>query len=260
MLFSIPESAIEYGFRTKPGGAHVGKTMMLSDLRLLFAASPAHAGYIDLSRLVHEENVLLKATVSNRHEVFKRLSELYCLRQEFLIYRALRTLWLVGEQDRPLLAILCALARDTILRATAQPVLEQPMGTIVSPSLLASSIEAAFPDRYTPKTKLSISQNTAASWAQSGHLAGKTPKVRARATAGPAAAAYALLLGHLCGARGVFLFETEWARVLDTAPGELDSLAFAASQRGWIDYRRIGNVVEVGFANLVSAGENVWPV
>ena len=66
-----------------------------------------------------------------------------------------------------------------------------------------------------------------------------------------AATAYALLLGHLCGVRGSFLFETGWADVLDAAPGQLDCLAVAASQRGWIDYRRLGSVVEIGFSRLL---------
>ena len=63
--------------------------------------------------------------------------------------------------------------------------------------------------------------------------------------------ALALLLGHLCGARGRSLFDTGWAQVLDTAPGGLDSLAFAASQRGWIDFRSMGDVVEIGFTHLI---------
>ena len=47
------------------------------------------------------------------------------------------------------------------------------------------------------------------------------------------------------------MFETFWARVLDLSPIELDALAFGASQRGWIDYRRAGDVVEIGFSYLM---------
>ena len=251
MPFSIPESATRYGLRTRPGGAHGSKTMMLQDVRLLFTASAPDTDYSELRRLVVEENVLLKATVSNREDVFRNLGSLYGLRQELLLYRALRTLWQTGEQEQALLALLCALARDPILRATAPTVLEQPEGVAVAPDTLAAAIETAFPERYGPKTKLSMSQNTAASWVQAGHLAGKTPKVRKRVTPGPASMALALLLGHLCGARGRLLFDTGWARVLDTAPGGLDSLAFAASQRGWIDFRSMGDVVEIGFTHLI---------
>lgn len=251
MPFSLPAASTEYGFRVTPGGAHVGKTMMLTEVRLLFAASAPDADYAELRRLVLEDNVLLKATVSNRKEVIKRLTELYGLRRELVTYRSLRNLWQAAAEDQPLLALLCALARDTILRATADPVLSEPVGGVVEPAAFAVSVEACFPERYSLKTKLSISRNAAASWTQAGHLTGAAPKVRAKVTAGPASAAYALLLGHLCGARGGGLFETEWVRVLDATPSGLDGLAFAASRRGWVDYRRVGNVVEVGFSHLM---------
>jgi hypothetical protein len=252
MTFMIPEAAIPYGFRLKPGGAHGSKSMMLPEVRLLFAASTPDSDYAELRRLVIEDNVVLKDTLSNRDEVFTRLRELYGLRQELRLYRVLRALWDTGEQEQPLLVILCALARDPLLRATAHTVLDQPTGAVVPTPSLETAIEVAFPQKYSPKTRLSISQNTGASWAQAGHLVGKVSKVRHTITAGPASAAYALLLGHLCGARGALLYETCWAQVLDAPVGALDSLAFAASQRGWVDYRRIGTVVEIGFSYLMS--------
>jgi hypothetical protein len=79
----------------------------------------------------------------------------------------------------------------------------------------------------------------------------KPNRVRQRPVAGPASTAFALLLAYLCGARGTLLFDTDWANVLDTGQGGMDSLAFAASQREWIDYRRIGNVADIGFSHLM---------
>ena len=251
MQFLIPESAIKYGFRVKPGGAHGSKTMMLREARLLFAASASDTGYAELQRLVLEENVLLKDTMSNREDVFKRLAQLYGLRQELSVYHALRVLWEAGEEDQPLLAVLCAIARDPLLRATATVLFDQPVGAVVSPRLFEVAVEAAFPQIYGSKTLLSISQNIAATWAQSGHLTGKIKKTRHQTIAGPAAVAYALLLAHLSGARGTALFESCWVKALDAAPENISALAFAASQRGWIEYRRIGNVAEVSFSQLL---------
>ena len=105
MGFSIPHSATEYGFRLKPGGAHGSKTMMLREVRLLFAASRPESSFEELQRLVVEENVLLKDTFSNREDVFKRLSDLYGLRSDVLLYRVLRSLWDTSEQEQPLLAL-----------------------------------------------------------------------------------------------------------------------------------------------------------
>jgi hypothetical protein len=252
MVFIIPQSATEYGFRLKQGGAHGSKTMMLREARLLFAASRPKTGFEELKRLVLEENVLLKDTFSNREDVFKRLSDLYGLRPELPLYHALRILWDTSEQEQPLLALLCALARDPLLRTTASVVLEQPEGAIVSPAMLETALEAAYPEHYSAKTKLSISQNTAASWAQAGVVsAAAVHKVRRRPVSGPASATYALLLGFLCDARGTLLLETTWAKVLDITPDGLDSLAKAAAQRGWIDYRRLGNVADIGFSYLL---------
>jgi hypothetical protein len=156
MHFTIPASAIEYGFRIKPGGAHAGKSMMLPEVRLLFAASAPDTDFDGLRRLVCEENVLLKGTLANRAEVFNRLGDLYGLREELPLYRAMRALWEAGEQEQPLLALLCAVARDSILRATAPVVLTQPEGAVVAPAALAAAIEEAFPERYGPKTRLSM--------------------------------------------------------------------------------------------------------
>ena len=64
------------------------------------------------------------------------------------------------------------------------------------------------------------------------------------------AVVYALFLGYLSGVRGLPLYETLWARLLDAPEHELDTLAFAASQRGWMDYRRMGEVAEFGFSWL----------
>jgi hypothetical protein len=225
--------------------------MMLRELSLLFAASSPEADYTELRWLVLDENVLLKKTASNRKEVFSRLVELYGLRREIQLYRALRDLWQANENERPMLAILCALARDPLLRVTAPVVLEQPEGSSVTPQMLEAQVVTVYPDRYSPIMLARIGQNTISSWAQSGHLSGRLKKIRRRAVSGPASTAYALLLGYLCGVCGVLLFETFWANVLDVSPGTLDAQAFAASQRGWIDYRRIGDVADVGFSFLM---------
>jgi hypothetical protein len=248
MCFHIPQDAVQHGFRLKQGGAHGSKTMMLREARLLFASSRPKAPFAELKRLVLEENVVLKDTLSNREEVFSRLVGLYGLRAELRLYRALRSLWDVAEREQPLLALLCALARDPLLRATAPVIFEQPEGGTVTPSMLQSAIEIAFPEHYSVKMSAGISRNAMSTWMQAGHLAGHRHKIRSLAAAGPASAAYALLLGYLCGSRGTLLLETAWARVLDLPPGGIDSLAVGASQRSWIDYRRLGNVADIGFS------------
>jgi len=149
-----------------------------------------------------------------------------------------------------MLALLMAVTRDGLLRATAPLILESPIGAPVRAATLSETVSAAFPDRMSPITLESVGQRTASSWTQSGHLKGKVNKIRVRAVASVGAVVYALFLGHLSGSRGLPLYETLWARLLDAPDHELDALAFAASQRGWMEYRRMGEVAEFGFSWL----------
>jgi hypothetical protein len=86
-------------------------------------------------------------------------------------------------------------------------------------------------------------------------LKGKVSKVRQRVNPTPAATAYALYLGYLCGARGESLFHTEFSKVLDAPAADLMEKAEAASRRGWIVVKRLGNIVEVLFPNQITEEE-----
>lgn len=251
MQIFVPETALPYGFRNEPLGTHTSRTMMLREISALFAASDAQTSFEAMRQLVVEENITLKDTLSTRKETFRRLSELYGLRSDIILYRALRDLWDANAIEQPLLAILCALARDPLLRVTAPFILEQPEGTAITRFQLEEQARAAYPDRYRPGTLLGLGRRTISSWQQSGHLHGRLNKVRSHTSSGPASAAYALLLGYLCDQRGTLLFDTLWAKTLDTSTVNLDALAFAASQRGWLEYRRLGDVCEIRFARLM---------
>lgn len=247
----ITEDALRYGFVITPVGTHTSKTMMLAELSRLLGASPPETGYAEMRFLVVDENVTEKATMVTRKDTFSRLTQLYALRRERIVYRTLRDLWSANADERPVLAILCALARDPLLRATAPVVLDAAEGDSVTPQMLEAAVESSYPGRYSPVVRASTGRNTISSWAQSGHLVGRRTKTRVRLQPGPAATAYALLLGYLCGERGVALLDTFWARVLDSRPTTLDGLAFTAHQRGWLNYRRLGNVAEIDFPFLL---------
>ncbi len=78
---------------------------------------PDEASY-DYVRAIIEENVLGKRTMATRRESLRRLSELYALNPGLSPFRALRDLWQANPEAQPLLAFLCASARDPILRAS----------------------------------------------------------------------------------------------------------------------------------------------
>lgn len=252
MPFAIPEHAVRFGFVTTPTSAHSGKTMLLPELSLLMGAAAISADYSTFRELVIEENVTLKATSANRKGIFKTLATLYGLREDLLLFRALNVLWADAGVERPLLTILLASARDSALRCSSEVILAKQDGELVSTDEIETVVVKAFGDRYTLKTRRSMAEHLNGSWTQSGHLTGGTIKRRTRAVSGPASVTYALLLGYLCGARGVMLYQTSWARLLDLAMEQIDAQAFAAAQRGWLSYRRIGDVAEISFPLLLA--------
>ncbi len=250
-IFVVPDFALANGFENEPRGAHTSRTMMLAELRALLASSPPDADPSQYRAAVVEDNVLLKKTYATRRVTYKLLRELYGLSGDIVLFQALRDLWDVDALAQPLLALLCATARDPLLRATAETILATPKGHSVTWQNLSEAVQEQFPRRYNDTTLRATGQNTASSWQQSGHLSGKLQKIRSQADSRPVSLAYALLLGHLCGVRGEGLFGTLWSRLLDAPVHILHEHAAAASQRGWIDYRRSGQVTEVRFSYLL---------
>ncbi len=226
---------------------------MLQELRLLLDACPADASPDRYRAAVLEDNALLKSTQATRAKSFRHLRELYGLDRELYLFRALRDLWDTDPESQPLLALECALARDPSLRMTAQAILDARPGESVTARALARAFEAEHPDRLNATTLATLGRNAASSWTQSGHLRGRSAKVRAGVQSRPPAVAYALLLGFLCGARGEALFGTPWCRLLDAPEHTLHDQAFMASQQGWLEYRQSGMVTEVSFQHLLRA-------
>ena len=238
--FEIPDDAARAGFVLKSSGALISKTIMVPDLATLLLRPER-----DFQVQILEENVLHKATQGNRKDIYSRLRRFYALDRAIPIFHVLSALWNNAEEQRPVMALLLAAARDPLLRATAPIVLETDHGASLLAHPLAEAVARAFPGKYSPASLGSMSRNALSSWTQSGHLSSK--KIRQSPQVGPEAAAYALYLGHLCGARGLGLFTTAWAALLEISPERWDELAFVASQRGWLHYRRIGSVVEIDF-------------
>lgn len=233
----------------------------IGELDQLVQSLPPDADSLDYRRSIVDENLLGLASESGRVWRFKTLRRLYLLRPDSLLFRALRDLWVDDPEARPLLAALCATATDTVLRASAIVIIETSIGDEVTSGDFATAIETRYPGVYGSSTLQKAASNAYRSWEQSGHLgpAHRGRKRRKQATCRPADVAYALLLGHLEGHRGEALFETWWTEILDQPCSGLYELALAASQRGMIEYRNAGGVVEVGFRELLRPMEGELP-
>lgn len=241
-----PTEALERaGFRFGDKGTHTSRTMMLAELTDLLGELPKTADRETYAAAIVEENVLGKETASTRRLTNQRLGELYGLDPSVPVFRVLRRLWSVDAAGRPLLALLCALARDPLLRCTATPVIELPVGAELIRSTFLDAIRETVGDRLNNSTLDKVARNAASSWSQAGHLEGRVRKIRqpVRPTAGPLAAA--LWMGSLEGLAGEQLLACRWTQVLDKQGEALVPLALEAKQLGLIQARIGGGVVEV---------------
>jgi len=241
-----------FGFRTVKGGAHTSRTMMLAELELILRAVPEDAPTEVYTEAIVEKNALEKDTVSSRRKSLSHLKELYTLSPKNPLFAALRRLYRVSPPSLPQIAVLIALARDPLLRASAEAVLPLSEGSSISPVDITKVIESAFPGNYSPKSLLSIAQNCASTWAQVGHLVGRVKKTRSRIQPTPVACVLALFLGDLTGHHGPSVFATPWCRAIEMDSERARTLGFEAHRMGLINLRAIGEVVEIGFPCLPS--------
>ena len=234
--------------------AHTGRTIMFKELTLLLNITSPDSPFDDIQKRIYDDNILQKNSVSGRKKSFYHLKLTYGLDIQTPVFRALRFLWDFDPKERQMLALQCALARDTILRASAPRILSLQEGEKAGKEPLMDLVEKEHPGRYSPKTVKAISEHLLSSWAQSGHLVGKNRKTRTRATPGPASLTYALFLGYLCGVRGNLLFRTVWANVLDATGTEVREYVNESMRKGWLVYRDAGGIVEVSFPSDFADG------
>jgi len=248
-----------FGFSYERGGVHTARTMMLAELRALLSfVDKSDAARVDYLEAIQTDNCLGKRSGKTRTLTFRHLADLYALDPSLLVFRALRFFWRRDVDGQPLLAALCAYSRDPILRSAGSFVLGFQEGATVTREGMEEFLDAQEPGRFSKATLKSTAQNINSSWTQSGHLSGRVRKVRARAVATSGAASLALLLGYVSGLRGESLFKSDYTRMLDCSFDRTLELAEDASRRGWISLKRVGQVVEVLFPNLITTQEMEW--
>jgi hypothetical protein len=258
-----PAAAIEQadgstGFRRGAVGTHTSRTIMLAELSALFDAVPATATTADVAGAIKASNILGKSTTSTRRLTNQRLTELYALDPQVILYRILRRLWQIDVAGRPLLAILCAIARDPLLAASASAVAPLANDAEFLRSPMKEAIRADVDDRLNDSILDKVVRNAASSWTQSGHLVGRTIKKRSKVKATAGATALALYLAHAAGFRGQQIFTSGWAKLLDADAAALRNLALDAKRAGLIDLRIAGEVLDISFARL-DLGKNTQP-
>lgn len=229
---------------------------MLSELtRLLTHVDDPHAPQDVYRKAVLEENALGKRSAATRRVDWEYLVTLYAFDPSVTLFRTLRHFWALDSAGRPLLAHLCACARDPLLAATGPYVLAIPEGTRVSLSMTMEYVDALEPGRFSAGTLKSTCQNINASWTKSGHLEGRARKIRVNRNPSAGSTAYALLLGYLQGIRGALLFESKHVQLLDCSRERAVDLAEVAARHGWLAFKHIGNVMDVSFSEVLTPQE-----
>ncbi len=224
--------------------------MMLEDLTAVLSAAPPDAERADYVRAIVEENCLGKQTTSTRKLSNQRISELYALDPAVPLFHVLRECWQLDRDGRPLLALLCSIARDPLLVATIPSVLPLPVGAEFRRDDMRAALRKAVGQRMNDSILDKVARNAASSWTQSGHLSGRTFKRRQQVRPTPAAVAYAIYLAHIVGFRGISLFSSGWLGLLDCSPSQAQDLALDAKRMQLLDLRISGDVVDVGFRRL----------
>ena len=248
-----------FGFRFGRGGPHLARTMMLEELKLLFSfVDDPNAGKSEYLGSIVDDNCLGKRSDRTRKLTARHLTHLYGIDPDITLFRSLRYFWERDTEGQPLLAMICAIARDSILRDSVPFIQSFTEGQRVTRKALEDYIDNLETGRFSPATLKSTAQNINSSWTQSGHLQGKVKKIRSQPKATPGAVSYALLLGYLSGIRGESLYDTEYAKLLDCSMEQSIELSVEASRKGWIVLKRLGSVIEVLFPNLLSQQEMEW--
>jgi hypothetical protein len=242
--------AIQVGFRFGHVGTHSSRTMMFEELSAVLAAVPGTAREEAYAAAIVDDNCLAKQTVANRRHSWQHLRELYSFDPTTPLFRVLARLWPMDVFGRRLLALLATLARDPLMLSTAAVITALPEASEFQRGVMRSAIDKAAGDRLGESTVEKVIRNTASSWAQAGHLEGRTFKVRRVVKATPATVAFALYLADAAGFHGQDALGSAWLRVLDCGTSRATELALEAKRLGLIDLRTAGDVFDLDLARL----------
>ncbi len=228
---------------------------MFAELEQVLGVVPPSASRDIYAKSIVDDNITGKRTAATRSLTNQRLGELYGLDPSVTLFRSMRFYWSDDEEGRPLLALLCSLARDPLLRLTAPLVLSLSPGEELMRQNALDVVQEVVGHRLNESIVDKVVRNASSTWTQSGHLDGRVRKKRTTVKPTPMVVAYALLLGYLLGLRGSRLFDTLWTAVLDTNRDDLMFLAMDAKRIGGLNIRHGGGVTEVDFGTVLTPEE-----
>ena len=228
---------------------------MFLEMRALIRAMPLTVNKDDFAKVIVEENVLEKPTLSSRNKSLRHLVELYGMDPSKALFRVL---WDLGHADLDSLhqlCLVCAYARDPQLRHSFELIRTLRLGTVLERASMEQQLENGFPGRFSPAMKKSMAQNVNTTWTFGGHLAGKAKKTRILPEPRPISAAYAMFVGYLTGLRGERLLDSSFASLVASNRAQLQTALSLASAKGLLSIKQAAGIVEFDFSNLLTPAE-----
>ena len=171
---------------------------------------------------------------------------------EIPLFNVFRKLWDVSEDAQPLLAFQLAVARDPLLRGSIPVIMELQEGEHLPREAMEAHLAHDDPDRFSPASLKSFSQNINGSWTMAGYLTGRNKKFKTQPKVSYVNVAFALFLAHCHGVSGQRLFTSSWFQLLGCDLAQGYELAYAASLRGLINFKQASEIIEVTFSNLIA--------
>ncbi len=247
--------ALPLGLSNAKIGGHSARSMMFLEMRALVNEMPLAVNKDDFAKVIVEENVLEKPTLSSRKKSLRHLTELYGLDSSKALFRVLWTLGHADGEALPQLCLVGAYARDPQFRHSFELIRTLRLGEVLERSTMEQHLEHGFPQRFSPAMKKSMAQNVNTSWTMGGHLTGKAKKIRRFPEPHPLSAAYALFVGYLTGLRGEPLLDSPFAHLVAANRSALQTALNLAAARGLLSLKQAAGIVEIDFAPLLTPEE-----
>jgi len=243
------------GFTKASTGGHLARSMMYLEMLALVRVMPSTVTKNDFTKVIIEENILGKPTLSSRKKSLRHLVELYGMDPSKALFRVL---WDLAHSDLDSLnqlCLVCAYARDPQLRHSFELVRTLRLGEVLERAAMEQHLENGFPGRFSSAMKKSMAQNVSTTWTFGGHLAGRAKKTKRLPETRPISAAYAMFVGYLTGLRGERLLESAFASLVASNRPQLQAALSLASAKGLLSLKQAAGVVEFDFSNLLTPTE-----
>jgi hypothetical protein len=248
-----------YGFSYERGGVHTARTMMLVELRALLSyVDKADAPRAEYLEAIQTANCLGKRSGKTRTLTYRHLVDLYALDPSLMLFRALRFFW-QRDVDGPAAAggLVRLFARpDSSGHCPLYPRFQE--GATVGREAIEEFIDATKSLAASARPRSSPPRRTSTRPGRRPGISLAASQDTGPCVATPGTVSFALLLGYVRGLRGESLLKSDYTRMLDCSFDRTIELAEDASRRGWISLKRVGQVVEVLFPNLITAQEMEW--